>query len=108
MQGPRIEEKERRKMKKVSYWQAIDGILFEDEGDCQKYEIGLIEQKYGISYYGHKSDTQVSFNEAWVVLMPREMEHEDYNMIRDWYNWTIPNEIGTYIWNDEDAEWIRE
>lgn len=92
-------------MKHIEYWESEDGSRFNSKAACMEYEIRLLEKNNEILYYDKDGNKVDDFDSAWVVVLSKELNDEDYKELWEWYGWMLPNAEGKYVWNEELEDW---
>ena len=98
-------------------FRAFDGKIFEDEYDCAHYEREEKEKKirnqyFGINYDESKTDLSEKsffdfFNEIQFLIIKTEAAAELLSTVAEEEGYTIPNQIGVFVWDEEENNFIN-
>ena len=96
-------------MLRIEYWLCEkDGEKFSSKYLCEEHEIRLLERDNGVRYIDENGNVTHSFDNAFEVCLEKKVKSEDFIKIQNWYGvseYEIPNEIGTYVWNEAETKW---
>lgn len=97
-------------------FRAFDGKIFEDEDDCVLYERKEKEKKihnqyFGMDYAENKVDFSEKnfsdfFNEIQFLVIKTNAAVEFLSTVAKEEGYTIPNQIGAFVWDEEENDFV--
>lgn len=97
-------------------FRAFDGKIFEDEDDCVLYERKEKEKKihnqyFGMDYAENKVDFSEKnfsdfFNEIQFLVIKTNAAAEFLSTVAKEEGYTIPNQIGAFVWDEEENDFV--